>query len=231
MSKPTNTRARILEAAEELFYNEGLRAASIERIAARASITKKTFYFYFRSKDDLMAECLLRLDQSVRTRYQNWVEAGDGSFAERFCKAIVALAQEASSPHWKGCAFSRAVAELAGLPGHPARKAASSHKKQFEGWLRDQLLQAGLNDPDMRARQLMILIDGFIVQMLLHHDVAYAEAAQSIAQGILTGSPARDGVDLQENARPYIAKACPAPDRVDAPAPCESTRPERRCRA
>lgn len=231
MSKPTNTRARILEAAEELFYNEGLRAANIERIAARAHITKKTLYYYFRSKDDLMAECLHRLDRAVRTRYQDWVEAGEGTFTERFCKAIAALAQEGSAPHWKGCAFSRAVAELAGLPGHPARKAASAHKKQFEAWLREQLLRAGLEHPDMRARQLMILIDGLIVQMLLHHDVAYAAAAQSIAQSILVAPPERRVVHVRDNVRQQVTRPCPAPDLADASVHFESPRQERRCPA
>ncbi len=185
MSRPTDTRARILDAAEELFYNEGLRAVNIESIAARAGITKKTLYYYFRSKDDLMAECLVRLDRATRTRYQDWVECGRGSLAERISGAIAALAQQGMLPHWKGCAFSRAVAELAGFPGHPARKAASAHKKQFEAWLEAELQQAGLDQPASRARQLMILIDGLIVQMLLHHDTAYATAAQAIANGIL----------------------------------------------
>src|SRR5262249_39609232 len=52
------TRQRILDAAYGLFWRNGFVRASIDDIAARARITKRTFYQHFRSKDDLMAVVL-----------------------------------------------------------------------------------------------------------------------------------------------------------------------------
>jgi len=58
-SLPT-TRETIIQAADDLFYGEGIRAASMDAIAERAGVTKRTLYYHFRSKDDLIAAYLRR---------------------------------------------------------------------------------------------------------------------------------------------------------------------------
>jgi AcrR family transcriptional regulator len=49
---------RIVNAAYESFWRLGYRRASVDLIAARAGVTKRTVYGYFRSKDDLLAAVL-----------------------------------------------------------------------------------------------------------------------------------------------------------------------------
>src|SRR5215475_10453384 len=56
--RTSNARRDILQAADELFYGSGLRAVSVDEIAAKAGITKKTLYYHFRSKDELFAAYL-----------------------------------------------------------------------------------------------------------------------------------------------------------------------------
>ena len=53
-------RLRIVDAAYESFWRLGYRRASVDTIAARAGLTKRTVYGYFRSKDDLLAAVLQR---------------------------------------------------------------------------------------------------------------------------------------------------------------------------
>src|SRR3954463_2654092 len=55
-------RQRILEAARELFYSRGIRAVSVDEIAAAASTNKMTLYRHFESKDQLVAEYLRSLN-------------------------------------------------------------------------------------------------------------------------------------------------------------------------
>ena len=52
------THRRILDAAYGLFWRQGFLRVSMDDIAARAGITKRTLYQHFRSKDDLMAAAL-----------------------------------------------------------------------------------------------------------------------------------------------------------------------------
>ena len=53
--KSETTRRRIIDAAYECFWRAGYTRTSLETIAERAGLTKRTLYGYFRSKDDLLA--------------------------------------------------------------------------------------------------------------------------------------------------------------------------------
>ena len=57
------TRDRIVAAASRLFYGHGIRAVSVDDVAARAGLTKRTLYYHFRSKDDLIAAYLAARDE------------------------------------------------------------------------------------------------------------------------------------------------------------------------
>jgi AcrR family transcriptional regulator len=59
-------RARILTAASELFYFEGINATSVDRIASRASVSKRTLYRHFPSKTVLVEEYRHRLRREAR---------------------------------------------------------------------------------------------------------------------------------------------------------------------
>src|SRR5215216_6436960 len=58
--KTDQTRQRIVDAAYESFWRSGFTRTSVDSIAERANLTKRTLYSYFRSKDDLLAAVLLR---------------------------------------------------------------------------------------------------------------------------------------------------------------------------
>ena len=59
----TVTRAQIIQAADDLFYGAGIRSASVDAIAEKAGVTKRTLYYHFRSKDDLIAAYLAARDE------------------------------------------------------------------------------------------------------------------------------------------------------------------------
>src|SRR5262245_40070339 len=54
-------RERIVTAACDLFYRQGIRAVGVEAIAEAAGTNKMTLYRHFSSKDELVAECLRRV--------------------------------------------------------------------------------------------------------------------------------------------------------------------------
>src|SRR5215813_7522895 len=65
------TRQKIIDVATKLFYRKGVKAITIDKIAAKAGITKMTFYKYFASKEDLI---LAVLQNNVKNWWQ-WLEA------------------------------------------------------------------------------------------------------------------------------------------------------------
>jgi AcrR family transcriptional regulator len=188
----TITRTHIIQAADDLFYGEGIRSASVDAIAERAGVTKRTLYYHFRSKDDLIAAYLEARDEPTLARYEAWLDT-QGTLAEQITGFFEKLAQVANSAKWKGCGFLRAAAELASSPGHPALKIGSAHKKKFESWLAGRISGEGLEDAALRARQLVILLDGAVAQMLIHRDPLYALAAGKAAAALLVKEGAQRG--------------------------------------
>jgi AcrR family transcriptional regulator len=192
------TRQQIIEAADQLFYAEGLAAVSMDRIAERAGVTKKTLYYHFRSKDELMGAFLESRHGRVLERYQNWAGT-NGTVAERVERMLRRLAQSTKEPSWHGCAFVRAACELADRPGHPAFLAARRHKRAFEQWIRELLASEGRPDVGHLARSLMVLLDGAIVQALIHRDSDYVESAALMARNLISTSPGRP-IELRASA-------------------------------
>ena len=96
---------------------------SVDSIAARAGVTERTLYGYFRSKDELLAAVLQRYSELATARLQRIGERmpadRDGIVESYFDQ----LARWASvTPRWSGPGFTRLVVELADVPGHPAAR-------------------------------------------------------------------------------------------------------------
>jgi AcrR family transcriptional regulator len=185
MRNAAATRALIIEAADELMYGEGIRGVSMDMIADKAGVTKRTLYYHFRSKDELIAAYLEKRDAPTFASFAGWLDRTEGALPDKVAGMFRKLGQAARNPQWKGCGYLRAAAELAGAPGHPALKVGSTHKKRFEAWLEGLIAAEGLNESAQRAREIMVLLDGAVSQLLLHRDPAYAEAAGRVAAGLL----------------------------------------------
>lgn len=178
----SSTRERIVEAANRLFYREGIRAVSVDAVAEEAGITKRSLYYHFKSKDDLVAAYLDHRDQPNLDAYCRWFTEAEGDVADRIAAIFEKLAGRAERPGWKGCGFLRTSAELANLPGHPALKRGAAHKKRIEDWLASVLREAGRPAPETVARQIALLLDGSFSAAMLHRDASYFRTAGAAAR-------------------------------------------------
>lgn len=183
------TRETIVSAANTLFYLRGIKATSLDAIAAKARVTKRTVYYHFRSKDDLVAEYLAARDQPNLEAFQAWYDDAAGGAADRTQAMFERIAEAVSHPRWRGCGFQRTVGELADKPGHPAFKAASSHKKKVEAWLASVFEQGGVARPTETARQVALLLEGAFAAMLIHRDRDYVIQAGRAAATIIAMTP------------------------------------------
>ena len=184
------TKIAITEAANKLFYAKGIRAVSVDAIAEKAGLTKKTLYYHFKSKDLLIEAYLQARAQPNLDAFKSWFEDANGSLPQRIEAIFSNLEVHASHPKWRGCGFLRTAGELAHLPGHPAIKAASNHKKNVEAWLTDILHDGGCDNPPLLARQVQMLIDGAFSIVLVHHDTTYVrDAGKAAAMLVSTNLP------------------------------------------
>jgi AcrR family transcriptional regulator len=187
------TRDRIVSAASKLFYSEGIRGVSVDAVAAKAGVTKRTLYYHFRSKDDLIAAYLAARDQPNLALFKQWFDEANGNVAAKIENIFRNLARSARHQKWKGCGFLRTSAELANLPGHPAIKIGAAHKKKFEEWLRIAFEGEGIQEGSQLARQIVLLLDGSFAVVLLHRDASYMETAGKAAFSLVEAAlrPAR----------------------------------------
>lgn len=181
----SSTRERIVSAAVKLFYGEGVRSVSVDAVAEKAGVTKRTLYYHFKSKDELVAAYLENRDQPNLALFKRWFSEAEGGVADKARSIFQNLARSARHPKWKGCGFLRTSAELANMPGHPAIKIGAAHKKRLEDWLRLGFEAESIVDAPRLARQIVLLLDGSFAIVLLHRDASYMETAGDAAATLI----------------------------------------------
>lgn len=177
-----DTRRRILESGYKLFYRHGFNRVGVDEIARAARVTKRTLYYHFTSKDDVLASILQHQHEFALAQVRNWAEKLTGGTNEIFDSLFEDLANWAAKPRYMGAGFTRIVMELADLPGHPARAVARRHKAAIEGLFAEVLARAGVQSPAERAREVALLLEGAMALILVHGDRNYALAAASAAK-------------------------------------------------
>jgi AcrR family transcriptional regulator len=155
-------RERIIEAATLLFYAQGIRAVSAEKIIAQVGITKVTFYRHFPAKDDLVVAYLQRRAQWERDAVDGARLAAAGDVREVFRMVAEGIGAESCSPGFRGCPFINAAAEYAD-PEHPVRKVVDAHRRWFKTATEEMLQQLEVVDVSAVADQLLMLRDGAMV--------------------------------------------------------------------
>lgn len=177
-----DTKGRILSAAYRLFYKQGFSRVSVDTIADLADVTKRTVYYHFKSKDEIVNAVMEVQHLHLMTQYQKWLEPTPRTPREIVIDLFAKLKDWAGSSDWLGSGFSRVSAELAGMRGHPARLAASRHKKAVELWLAERFAAAGVTEAEQLACEIMLLIEGSMSLALIHGEKGYIDAARRAAE-------------------------------------------------
>ncbi len=182
-------RARILDSAARLFYQEGIRSVSADRIIADAGTTKVTFYRYFPSKDDLAVAYLELQSAQMRAEIERIrSDAADPCGALRAIAA--ATGSQARRPGFRGCAFINAAAEYP-VQHHPVRRAAERHRAWLHGTAVELLGGLGIENPGPAADQLLMLRDGAMVHGYVADSSAVTDALISAGASIVAAQPGR----------------------------------------
>jgi AcrR family transcriptional regulator len=162
------TRQRLLAAARELFYENGICATGVSAVAERAGVTKMTLYAHFPSKDDLVAAYLEDNDR----RWREFLEeklSGYGDSRDRLLAVCDAYREYFAAREMRGCAFVNCAAEFPD-PDHAARRMIRWHKAGVRERLRDLAAEAGAEDPTPLAERLFVVLEGAYVTGALEGD-------------------------------------------------------------
>ncbi|HVR51839.1 MAG TPA: TetR/AcrR family transcriptional regulator [Pseudorhodoferax sp.] len=151
-------RERILVAAHDLFYSEGIRATGVDRIIERSSVSKVTFYRQYGSKDDLIRAYLDYRHQGWMSWFQTSLAEATASGSSPVNALVTTLGSWFSRSDFRGCAFLNAAAEL-GSSDPAILGTVRRHKQEMSSVLDD--LFGG--DAVSAGDPLSLVIDGAVV--------------------------------------------------------------------
>ncbi len=224
VAPPPDTRARIAGAAFDLFADRGYDGTTVDAIAERAGIARRTFFRYFRSKDDVIFpdhDALLATVQhqmqasmqhspidaicgGVRVVFASYVDDAQVSIQRyRLTRSVAALRdRELASVRRYERAFSKY-----------ARERLTGTYSQTEAALRADVMAASVVAAHNAVLREWLRAGGD------YHPLGELEAALA---WVTSTVPAAAGGTAQETARPVRERGTggtePAADRVGAPA-------------
>jgi AcrR family transcriptional regulator len=167
-----SARERLLDAADELFYAEGIHTVGIDRVIERAGVAKASLYTTFGSKDELIRAYLERRHAARQAAIGEAVERASGT------RARLLAPFDAIPGTSRGCAFINASAE--GERGGVVDEVSGAHRAWRRELFATLAREAGARDPETLASQLTLLYDGAAVGLRM--DDAGVAAAQAAAE-------------------------------------------------
>lgn len=183
-SRPSPARQRLLDAATDLFYNEGIHSVGVDRIIETAGVTRATMYKQFEGKEGLVLAYLRGEDLGLRALFAQAAQASDDP--DVLLDLVVAgIEQDIRDRHTRGCPFINAAAEY---PDEgPVRELIADHREWFRATLEQLAAGAGLDEPAEVAASLVLLRDAALVGGYLDGQDRVAPAFARTARGVITG--------------------------------------------
>ena len=179
----SSARERLLAAANELFYAEGVQTVGIDRIIERAGVAKASLYNLFGSKEELVAAYLASRHDYTVGRLTKAIDQVDDPRL-KILAVFDAQAQLYQRSDFNGCAFIAASTEA------PSAGLVEQAADRYRAWMRAMFIdlseQAGAPDPGSLGRQLHLIYDGAgVAGRMDHHDPAIAPSARGAVEALL----------------------------------------------
>lgn len=159
-----STRDRLLDAAAELFYRDGVNVG-IDALCKAAGVSKRSMYQLFDSKDAVLAASLERSSPAYQRALR---PAEDDTRAPKaqIMHVFERLEELAQAPEYLGCPFVSTAVELKDAR-HPASVVARRAKLDLTEFFRSQAQRGGAADPETLAAQLTIVFDGVSARIVV----------------------------------------------------------------
>jgi AcrR family transcriptional regulator len=179
----TDTRERILDSAERLFFTDGIGVTGVDRVAADAGVALATLYQHVGSKDGLLAAVLDR-------RLQAWTAQWEASIAaaatprERVLAlfdALVEFRRSSGTTQW--CCFLATASERprGTGAGDPVLRLVEADTAALVARLRELVDEAGVADPDATVARLLVVYTGALASLLRGEPADPLREARAIA--------------------------------------------------
>ena len=145
-----------------------------------ASVSKRTFYQHFPSKDELVRSYLRTLDEGGGTELERQLDRVELTPRER----LLAIFEARPVDRFRGCLFHNATVESAGVVDG-VDEIVRDHKLRFAQRLSDVAAEAGAADPRQLGNQLLVLFEGATALATSLNDTAPLVHARAAAATLI----------------------------------------------
>jgi TetR/AcrR family transcriptional repressor of nem operon len=181
MGRVSDAKPRLLEAAMDLVWSRSYGAVTVDDICERAGVKKGSFYYFFKSKDELVAAALDAKWDEIRPAYDKIFSASRPAL-DRLRDAFAYGYEKQKELRDKhgcvlGCPFSSIGTEIisaSGILRDAVKRMIQGKIRYFESALRDLQAEgvvAAGQDPKMLARQVYAYYEGVIAQARIADDI------------------------------------------------------------
>lgn len=184
--RPTK-RDELVRKALQTFYQNGFNATGMDMLVAESGISKTSMYKHFRTKEDLIIAVLRLRDENFRNWLYRRMEELGSTPRDQLIAMFDALEEWFAEPGYKGCMFIKASSEFQDAH-HPIHKLSADHKRMLEDHITHLARQANVSEPELLARQLLLLKEGAIVTAHLGHTENAAQDAKAAARRLIDAS-------------------------------------------
>ncbi|OMC54290.1 TetR family transcriptional regulator [Mycobacterium sp. IS-836] len=155
---PTGKRERLIAAACDLFYRQGIAGTTLAHIAEAAEVPLGNVYYYFKSKDDIVAAVVEARTDEIRSATAA-VQRRHGSPKARLKALVGMLADSRDTVADHGCPLGTLCTELANQSGRSPALTAPLMQTLLD-WAERQFRAMGRRDARDLAHQLVIAYEG-----------------------------------------------------------------------
>jgi AcrR family transcriptional regulator len=171
--KGTANRERIIEAANTLFYQRGYNQTSFSDIAEASGLPRGNFYYYFKSKDDILAAVIAQRMDDIRAMLAEWEQAFPEPRA-RLKRFVQMLRNSAADVERYGCPIGSLNVELSKTQLQ-LQSQAGAMLELFRHWLTDQIAALGHPDANIKALHLVAAAQGISLVTNVYRDQAFLD--------------------------------------------------------
>ncbi|OJZ66239.1 TetR family transcriptional regulator [Mycobacterium paraffinicum] len=159
--KPPGKRERLIAAACDLFYRQGIAGTTLAHIAEAAEVPLGNVYYYFKTKDDIVAAVAEARTEEIRSATAA-LQRRHGTPKARLKALVAMLAESRDMIADHGCPLGTLCAELANQPGQSPALTAPIMQTLLD-WTEQQFRAMGRRDARDLALELVIAYEGSAV--------------------------------------------------------------------
>jgi AcrR family transcriptional regulator len=175
-------RQRLLDAADELFYSQGMHRVPIDQVIEKARVPAETLLEAFGGTDELVRAYL-------RARHSRLQDAlardlpGYPTPRDRLVGVFEIQGRSFAEPGFRGCALVTASAEA--LPGEVVEEVVTEYRDWIHNMFFDLAFAAEVTHPEELAEQLVVLFDGAAISAWLDARPSTVNTTRAVAEALV----------------------------------------------